>query len=119
MRELSFKTKQQVVVLFFSGLSYDQISQSMGISKGAVVNIIDDYREGRLVLTGNMTECVDELRRVAVDLDLRLDARRFLQGCPRRLVQIAYKRYSGIPLNRKEQYYLNDYRRRYLQKTLI
>ena len=25
----------------------------------------------------------------AVDLDLRLDARRFLQGCPRRLVQIA------------------------------
>ena len=55
----------------------------------------------------------------AVDLDLRLDARRFLQGCPRRLVQIAYKRYSGIPLNRREQYYLNDYRRRYLQKTLI
>jgi hypothetical protein len=55
----------------------------------------------------------------AVDLDLKLDARRFLLGCPRRLVQIAYKRYSGYSLSRKEQYYLNDYRRRYLQKALI
>jgi len=36
-----------------------------------------------------------------IDLELKLDTRRYLQGCPRRLVQIAYKRYSGIPLDRK------------------
>ena len=68
MREISMKTKMQVISLFFAGLAYDQISRETGVSKGAVVNIIDDYRDGRLVLTGNMTECVDELRRVAVDL---------------------------------------------------
>jgi len=51
-----------------------------------------------------------------VDLDLMLDARRFLLGCPRRLVQIAYKRYSGIPLNKKEQNHLHYYRQKELRK---
>jgi len=52
-----------------------------------------------------------------VDLDLRLDARRFLRGCPRRLVQIAYKRYSGIPLTDKEWHYLKYQRQRELKKS--
>ena len=68
MREISMKVKRQVVTLFFTGLSYDQMSRDTGVSKGGVVNIVDDYREGRLVLTGDMTEVVDELRRVAVEL---------------------------------------------------
>jgi len=55
----------------------------------------------------------------AIDIVARLDARRCLQGMPRRLVQIAYKRYSGYPLDRKEKNYLNTYRKRHLQKTLI
>ena len=58
----------------------------------------------------------------AIDLDLMLDARRFLLGCPRRLVQIAYKRYSGIPLDSKEQESLRRYRqkeRKKYQKTLF
>ena len=68
MREISVKAKRQVITLFFSGLSYDQISRESGVSKGGVVNIIDDYREGRLVVSGDITDCVDELRRVSVDL---------------------------------------------------
>jgi len=48
----------------------------------------------------------------AVDLDLRLDARRCLQGMPRRLVQIAYKRYSGYQLDGKEQDYLDHWRKK-------
>ena len=68
MREISLKAKRQVITLFFSGLSYDQLSRESGVSKGGVVNIIDDYRDGRLVVTGDMTECVDELRRVSADL---------------------------------------------------
>jgi hypothetical protein len=51
-----------------------------------------------------------------VDLDLKLDARRFLLGCPRRLVQIAYKRYSGQELDNKERNYLKHYRNRELKK---
>jgi len=53
-----------------------------------------------------------------VDLDLMLDIRRFLLGCPRRLVQIAYKRYSGRQLDSNEQRYLNRYRKEH-QKVLF
>ena len=47
----------------------------------------------------------------AIDLDAWVDARRILRGLPKRLVQIGYKRYSGIPLNGKEQDYLNHWRK--------
>ena len=40
----------------------------------------------------------------AIDIVARLDARRFLQGFPRRIVQIAYKKYSGYQLDGKDQY---------------
>ncbi len=53
-----------------------------------------------------------------VDLDLKLDARRFLLGCPRRLVQIAYKRYSGPSLDSKEWGYLKRFRKQE-QNTLF
>jgi len=52
-----------------------------------------------------------------VDLDLKLDARRFLLGCPRRLVQIAYKRYSGLPLTSKESNYLKYHSQKELKKS--
>ena len=42
----------------------------------------------------------------AVDIVARLDARRYLQGFPSRLVQIAYKRYSGYQLDSKDRKYL-------------
>jgi len=48
----------------------------------------------------------------AIDIVARLDARRFLQGFPRRLVQIAYKKYSGYPLDGKEQDYLDHWRKK-------
>lgn len=55
----------------------------------------------------------------AVDLDLKLDARRCLKGMPRQLVKIGYKRYSGYRLTRKEKSYLDTYRIRHDQKTLF
>jgi hypothetical protein len=51
-----------------------------------------------------------------VDLDLMLDIRRFLLGCPRRLVQIAYKRYSGLALDDREKHYLKYHRQKELKK---
>ena len=57
-----------------------------------------------------------------VDLDDWLDARRILRGLARRLVQIGYKRYAGIPLDAKEQECLRRYRQKELktyQKTLF
>ena len=53
----------------------------------------------------------------AVDLDLKLDIRRFLLGCPTRLVKILYKRYSGIPLTDKEKHYFSYQMQKELKKS--
>ena len=42
----------------------------------------------------------------AIDLETWQDAKRWLLGCPKRLVKIAYKRYVGQALNRNERQYL-------------
>lgn len=47
----------------------------------------------------------------APDLDDRLDARRILQGLPKRLVQIGFKVYAGIPLQTKEKEYLKHWQK--------
>ena len=52
----------------------------------------------------------------AIDLEAWQDAKRWLLGCPRRLVKIAYKRYIGKSLDRREQTYLNHYQSRELKK---
>jgi hypothetical protein len=52
----------------------------------------------------------------AINLEAWLDAKRWLLGCPKRLVQIAYKRYIGKPSNHKEQLYLLNHRRKELEK---
>ena len=52
----------------------------------------------------------------AMDIVGRLDAETFLLGCPMRLIEVAQKRLDGIPLNKQEQQYLYDYRRRELKK---
>jgi hypothetical protein len=54
----------------------------------------------------------------AIDLVAMLDARRILKGYPRRLVQIAYKKYAGYPLDSQEQNCLSRFRKR-TQKSLI
>ena len=48
----------------------------------------------------------------AIDLDAWIDARTWLLGCPRRLVQIASKRLKGIALTQYERLYLYRYRQR-------
>jgi len=58
----------------------------------------------------------------AVDLVARLDARLTLDGYPRRFVQIAYKKYCGLPLDEVERRYFNRQRQRAIkgqQKALI
>jgi len=52
----------------------------------------------------------------AIDIVARLDARRYLQGMPRRLVQIAYKRYSGLPLTEQERRYFNRQKAKELKR---
>jgi DNA-directed RNA polymerase specialized sigma24 family protein len=55
----------------------------------------------------------------AIDLEAWQDAKRWLLGCPKRLVQIAYKRYIGKPMNTNDQRYLHRYRQKELIKYQI
>jgi hypothetical protein len=68
MRKLSQDIRQQTIKLFLQGFTYDDISWKLRIAKGSVVNIIDEFREGKLSLPDDITDYVDELRHVVVDL---------------------------------------------------
>jgi hypothetical protein len=52
----------------------------------------------------------------AIDVEAWQDAKRWLLGCPKRLVQIAYKRYVGKLLDYRERMYLTRYRQKELKK---
>jgi len=54
----------------------------------------------------------------AIDLDAWLDARTFLLGCPKRLIEIAVKVRDGKALDAKDQKYLWRYRQKE-QKQLV
>ena len=68
MKEIKMNTKLKAVKLFLNGDTFDEIAQQLGIAKGSVVNIIDDFRNGLLPLPFGMAEYVDELRHLVVDL---------------------------------------------------
>ncbi len=68
MREITQNTREQTVKLFLQGITYDDISWKLRIAKGSVVNIIDEFRDGKLSLPDDITDYVDELRHVVVDL---------------------------------------------------
>jgi len=68
---------------------------------------------------GHKAELIDFLADDnAIDIVARLDARRFLQAFPMRIVQIAYKKYSGYQLDGKERKYLCKWLKR-TQKPLF
>lgn len=52
----------------------------------------------------------------ALDLEAWQDARRWLLGCPKRLVKIAYKRVQGETLTNKERAYFSRLRAKELKK---
>jgi mevalonate kinase len=68
VKELTITQKLKVVKLFLRGLSYDEIAEQTGISKGSVVNIVNEFREGHLPLPSGMTDYIDQLRTLVVDM---------------------------------------------------
>jgi len=61
---------------------------------------------------GNTVALIDTLADdKAIDLDAWLDAKTWLLGCPRRLVQIAHKKANGIALTWADHKYIERYRR--------
>jgi hypothetical protein len=50
----------------------------------------------------------------AIDLDAWLDAKRWLLGCPRKLIKIGLKLYTGEPMTGKDYAYLERWRKKEL-----
>lgn len=68
MKEINMNKKFQIIKLFLNGTSYDDIAKQVGVAKGSVVNIINELRDGNLPVPPGMTEYIDTLRKLAVDL---------------------------------------------------
>ena len=61
---------------------------------------------------GDSIELIDTIADDStIDVEAWVDARTWLMGCPKRLIQIAHKRASGIALNGNDQRYLNRYQK--------
>jgi len=68
---------------------------------------------------GHKAELIDFLADdKAIDLDLKLDARRCLLGMPRKVVKAAYKKYSGQSLTHNERNHLTNYKRKHRKPLL-
>ncbi|MFC2031979.1 coiled-coil domain-containing protein [Chloroflexota bacterium] len=68
MKENTIYQKHKIIKLFFSGLSYDEIAMQVGVAKGSVVNVVNEFRDGALPVPPGMTEYIDDLRKIAVDM---------------------------------------------------
>jgi len=69
---------------------------------------------------GNETELIEMLADDNdIDLDAWLDAKVWLSGCPRRLIEIARNRVEGIPLQAKDQECLRRFRKKRSKKALV
>jgi len=66
MKEINLNKKLKVIKLFLAGYTYDEIALELGIAKGSVANIIDEFKCGKLQIAPN--QYVDTLRELAVDL---------------------------------------------------
>jgi len=68
MKVIGIHTKYRVVEMFLNGYTLDEIVEQLPVSKGSVVSIISDFREGILQLPDHMTAYVDSLRHLVVDM---------------------------------------------------
>ena len=68
MQEISLKKKVSIIKLYLEGLSYDEIAARGNISKGTVANVISELKAGRFPEYSDLSEQLELLRELAVDL---------------------------------------------------
>ncbi|MFC1966461.1 hypothetical protein ACFLWI_05905 [Chloroflexota bacterium] len=68
MEKLSLKKKLLVIRLYFEGLPYGEIAVKAGLGKGSVSNIILELKAGKFPQYSDLSEQLDMLRELTVDL---------------------------------------------------
>ena len=82
---------------------------------GKLVSLNTEIEDGE----GDKVELIDTIADdSAIDLEAWVDARTWLLGCPKRLIEIAHKRAMGIPLTKYEQLYLCRFWKRQQRRLL-
>ena len=68
MEKLTPRKKLNIVRLYLSGLSYDEIASRSSVSKGTVANIVADLKAGSFPEAADVAEHIELLRDLSVDL---------------------------------------------------
>jgi len=68
MEKLTTAKRLQIVKLYLSGLSYDEIAAKTGISKGTVANVVAELKAGNFPEAANVSELIETLRELSQDL---------------------------------------------------
>jgi len=68
MEQLTQKKRLQVVYLYLSALSFNQIAAKAGVSKGSVENIINELKAGNFPEAADVADQIETLRELVVDL---------------------------------------------------
>ena len=68
MERLALKKKLLVIRLYLEGFSYAEIAAKAAVSKGTVSNVIAEFKAGQFPQFGDLSEQLELLRDLAVDL---------------------------------------------------
>ena len=68
MEKLSLKKKLLVIRLYTEGLSYSEIAIKASVGKGTVANVITELKAGKFPEFGDLSEHLELIRELAVDL---------------------------------------------------
>ncbi len=68
MEKLSLKKKLLIIRLYTEGLSYSEIAIKASVGKGTVANVITDLKIGRFPEFGDLSEQLELIRELAIDL---------------------------------------------------
>ncbi|TET39609.1 MAG: hypothetical protein E3J65_03645 [Dehalococcoidia bacterium] len=110
-----------------SGEAFTELGKLRTASFTVLAYWRDTKRNGRVISLNtqvedwelNPTELIDTIADdSAIDLEAWVDARTWLLGCPKRLVEVAHKRASGVTLELADRKYLCKWRKR-AQKRLF
>jgi len=66
MKEISSTKKYKAIKMFLGGYTFDEIALELGIAKGSVANILDEFKGGQLLIAPDAY--IDTLRELAVDM---------------------------------------------------
>ena len=68
MHKIPVKKRMEVLNLYFKEWPYDKIAEACGVSKGSVVNVINELKRGLYPEFDDLLGQIDTLRNLAVEL---------------------------------------------------